>query len=253
MKIFGIIGYPVAHSRSPEIHNAWFKEKNIDALYEIFEIEPRRLSDFIKVFRKKVDGASITIPYKIVIMDYLDEIDPVAKKTGAVNTVINKNGKLVGYNTDVYGAMKALKDVTELKDKKVLLLGAGGAAHAISHGLTDEGATVIILDQDFKKAETLAQKTHARAEKIENLENVFKKENPDIIINATPIGMHPDFEGQSLVPSELLKPEMVVFDIVYNPLKTKLLIDAESKGCKVVTGDKMLLYQAKKQSELFLI
>lgn len=252
MKIFGIIGYPVAHSRSPEIHNAWFKEKGTDAIYEIFEIAPERLSEFMKIFREKVSGASITIPYKIVIMDYLDEIDPTAKRIGAVNTVINKNGKLIGYNTDIFGAMKALKDATGLRDKKVILLGAGGAAHAIAYGLMDEEASVTILDKDFEKAETLAKKTHARAEKIENLENIFKKENPEIVINATPIGMHPNLEGQSLVPLELLKPGMIVFDIVYNPLKTKLLIDAESKGCKIVTGDKMLLYQAKKQSELFL-
>lgn len=251
MKIFGIIGYPVAHSRSPELHNAWFRKKHIDAVYEIFEIEPERLSDFMKVFREKVNGASITIPYKIVIMDYLDEIDPVARKIGAVNTVINKNGKLIGYNTDIYGAIKALKDATELKDKKVLLLGAGGAAHAIAYGLVDEGAAVVILDQDFEKSKTLAKKTNARAEKMENLKNVFKKESSDIVINATPVGMHPDFKGQSLVPKELLKPEMVVFDIVYNPLKTKLLTDAEGKGCTIITGDKMLLYQAKKQFELF--
>lgn len=234
--IYGVIGYPVGQSGSPAIHNAWFRERGIDARYEKFSIKPEDLGDFMSKFRREMSGASVTIPHKITIMKYLDEIDETARAIGAVNTIINRDGRLTGYNFDVDGAMRALEEVTEIKDKKVILLGTGGAARALAFGLTRSGAALRQLSRGD----------------LPRIAAIFEEENTDIVINATPVGMEGGPEpNTSLVPPDLLKPHMIVFDIVYKPPKTKLLQDAEKAGCRVVTGHKMLLYQAEKQFELW--
>src|SRR3989338_8882653 len=156
MKLYGVIGHPVGQSGSPKIHNAWFKKYGIDARYEKFSVKPEELGDFMKRFRKEISGASVTIPHKIAIMRFLDEIDAIAKEIGAVNTIMNKDGKLIGYNTDSHGAMKALEEVTDINGKKIILLGTGGAAKALAFGLTRAGAALRQLSRgDMPKIATI--------------------------------------------------------------------------------------------------
>lgn len=236
MKLYGVIGYPVEQSGSPKIHNVWFREHGIDAKYEKFSVKPEELKNFMQRFRREISGASVTIPHKIAIMEHLDEIDESVRSIGAVNTIINRDGKLTGYNFDIDGAMKALGEVTEINGKKVILLGTGGAAKAVAAGLVRDGAALCQISRaDFPR-----------------IAEIFREEKPDIVINATPVGMEGGQDpNTSLVPKELLTPGMIVFDMVYKPLKTKLLRDAEQAGCTIITGDKMLLYQAEKQFELW--
>lgn len=246
MNIYGVIGHPIAYSLSPAIHNAAFKELKIDAIYKTFDISPQNLSDFMRKARSEIAGLSVTIPYKVEIMKYLDKIDEKAKKIGAVNTIINENGILKGLNTDVDGAMQALEEVTKISNKNILVLGAGGAARAIVYGLKEKNTQVTILNRTLEKAQQLAEEFNCNFDRLENL----KKYTPEILINATSLGMLSNID-ESLVPKDFFRPRMVVFDIVYKPLMTKLLQDAKKAGCQIITGEKMLLYQAVKQFEIW--
>jgi len=246
-QVYCILGNPVRHSKSPTIHNACFQQHNINAVYLAFEID--EISKAITALRTlNVQGASITIPFKESIMDYLDWIDDEALKIGAVNTVINKDGKLLGYNTDHKAAIVPLKPFA-IKNKKVCIIGAGGAAQAIAYGIHKEKGDLVIINRNKDRGEKLALKYNGDfilqddSDKI----NII---NADIIINTTPIGMSPDIEGPAF-PSTLLNPRMVVMDIVYTPVKTKLLSEARKKGCKTIDGLSMFLHQAMAQFELW--
>lgn len=227
-KICCIIGNPVEHSLSPVIHNAAYKTLGLNFCYQAFCVDD--VKNAISGIRALgIRGASVTVPHKINVMQYLDEIDETAKSIGAVNTIVNNNGKLKGYNTDYIGAMQALEEKTKLKDKNVVILGAGGAAHAIAFGLQQKQAQITILNRNYDKTKLLTA---------------------DILINATPIGMSPNI-NESLVPKKYLHKNLVVFDIVYSPKETKLLQDAKLMGCTIIYGYKMLLYQAVSQFQLF--
>ncbi|KKP36623.1 shikimate dehydrogenase [Candidatus Peregrinibacteria bacterium RIFOXYC2_FULL_33_13] len=246
MKLYGILGYPLTQSLSPAMHNAAFKALNIDASYEKFEILSENLEDFVQnKLRQDISGLSVTIPYKVEIMKYLDEIDEISTEIGAVNTVINEKGKLKGTNTDWYGALKLLENIINLENKNVILLGAGGAARAIAYGLNQSKANVIILVREIQKAQIFKDKYNF---KIDKIENIFDYQTCDILINSTNVGME---SNESLVPEKFFQKNIIVFDIVYKPLKTQMLKTAKNAGCKIITGDQMLLNQGIKQFELW--
>ncbi len=243
--ICGAIGNPIEHSLSPNIHNAGFQSLGLNFAFAAFHAT--NVKEAISGIRGlNIRGISVTIPHKVTVMEYLDEIDETAKKIGAVNTIVNDNGKLTGYNTDCDGAVQALKEQTSLKGKRILLVGAGGAARAIAFGLKKEGASIVITNRTVKKAKDLAEHVGVSFVEIEETAN----QKIDIIINATSVGMTPK-ENASAIPSVLLRKNVVVFDIVYTPKETKLIQDAKSAGCTIVYGYKMLLYQAVEQFKLF--
>jgi shikimate dehydrogenase len=190
-------------------------------------------------------GVSVTIPHKIEVMDYLDDVEKVAQRIGAVNTVLNQEGRLIGHNTDCGGAIRALEEKIELKGKKAMLIGAGGAARAIAFGLKEKGADIIILNRTVKKAEMLASELDCHYGGLARVESF----TPDVLINTTSLGMYPKVDDIP-VRKEFLK-DMLVFDIVYNPLKTRLIREAEQSGCDTILGVEMFVNQAALQFEIW--
>jgi len=246
-KICCLIGDPVEHSLSPIIHNAGYQALRINYAYISFQVsEIRRAIEGIRGLG--IRGASVTIPHKTSAIKYIDKIDPLAEAIGAINTIVNDDGVLTGYNTDGDGALKALETVTKLSGKKAILIGGGGAVSAIAVGLKAKGVKLVVLNRTETKAKELAQKVSAGG--FGGLNKLSEISSADILINATPVGMWPKL-GQSIIPKDLLHNRLTVFDIVYNPRETRLLIEARERGCAVVYGYKMLLYQAVKQFELF--
>jgi shikimate dehydrogenase len=244
-KKFGILAYPAGHSLSPALHTAAFAQAGIDATYEKFEIPPEGLADFLqKVRTEKVAGLSVSIPHKVAIIPLLDEIDDAARQIGAVNTVFWQDSKLVGTNTDWLGAIETLETVTDLADKKVVLLGGGGAARAICYGLLERGAEVTVITREAWEFAGIQKDFSVSCDLIANLNNY----QSEILINATPLGMAGDLEGQSFVMSEYFEDHKpLVFDIVYNPAETKLLADAATAGCETLAGLGMLVRQGARQ------
>jgi shikimate dehydrogenase len=242
-----LIGDPVEHSLSPLVHNAGYKALGLNYAYLSFKVSD--IKQAVEGIRGLgIRGASVTIPHKTGVLKYLDKLEPLAERIGAVNTIVNDGGVLSGYNTDGDGAVKALEEVTNLKDKKAVLIGAGGAALAIASGLKAKGVRLVALNRTESKARELAEKVGA--EGYGNLKELAKIAPADILINATSVGMWPKI-NQSIVPGELLHNRLTVFDIVYNPRETRLIAEAREKGCTIVYGYKMLLYQAAAQFELF--
>ena len=251
-RICGLIGDPIEHTMSPAMQNAAFKKKGIDFLYVPFRVRKEELGRAIEGMRAlHIKGLNVTIPHKVAAIRFLDELDPLAEKIGAVNTIVNEDGVLTGYNTDATGFLQALlENGIEPEGKNVLVLGAGGASRAISLILADSGARLTILNrlQELDWAEELAGrisqifKREVKALELnrKNLTSTLKK--TDILVNATSVGMTPDIE-QTPVASNLLKPEITVFDIVYNPIKTRLLKEAEAAGAKTISGVEMLVWQ----------
>jgi len=248
MKICLGIGYPIKHSLSPLMHNAAFKKLGIDDqfIYLSAEVKPENLKMAIEGMKGfDIKGMSVTIPYKQVIMKYLDKIDKDAETIGAVNTIVNKDGKLTGYNTDWTGALTALEKRVKLKGKKVALIGAGGAARAIVYGLTKKGAIIKIFNRSIDKAKQLAKAFRCEYTDLKYLDEIVKM---DIIINATSVGMNKD---KSPIDKKFLRENHIIFDVVYSPKETKLIREAKQKGAKIVYGYEMLLYQGIAQFELY--
>jgi len=242
MKNFCVIGSPIEHSKSPALHEAGFIDLEIDASFERVEVKPEALEAWVKNDLKNYQGVAVTIPHKETIREFLDVETEAADAIGAVNTVFFKDGQSVGTNTDGIGALKALGSVVpSLKDKRVLIMGAGGASRAIIFALARSGAEVMICNRTAEKARALAQEFSVGY--IENLGEVTP-ESLDVIINATSVGLR---EWQSVVPEDFWRPRHVAFDIVYEPLETKFLADAQVAGADIVTGDQMLVFQALEQ------
>lgn len=256
-KQYGILAYPAKHSLSAVMQNAAFKALGIDAQYGLFEIPENELADFMKQVRHEpISGLSVSLPYKQVILEYLDEIHEDARKIGAVNTVMNNGGFLHGYNVDFIGAIRALEEVCgSLKGKRVTVLGAGGAARAICYGLLKEGAKVSIYNRDVEMAEKLAREFSEMFGvdvKYGSLGETSKASG-DILIQATSIWMTAsDSKLEDLISLEALGRFDIVMDIVYVPLKTPLIKAAAELGKKIITGDKMLLYQGMEQFKLWI-
>jgi shikimate dehydrogenase len=257
-KLCCVIGDPVEHSLSPVMHNAAFKELNLDFVYVAFTVRKNELRNAIAGARSlQVHGLNVTMPHKTAIMKHLDEIDSTATFIGAINTVLNADGKLVGYVTDGVGAIKALKESrVSLEGKKLLLLGAGGAAKAIAFHVAQEVEELRILNRTAQKAKELVEALNKKFDKkvsgnTLSSETIKKElEDTDILVNATSVGMHPNV-NRSLVDSTWLRPDLCVMDIIYNPLETKLAKDAKSVGAKVVSGIEMLVYQGAASFEIW--
>ncbi|MBI4994302.1 shikimate dehydrogenase [Candidatus Peregrinibacteria bacterium] len=259
MRKYCVIGYPIKHSLSPKIFNRAFRQLKIPAQYEAVEVRPEKLAAFMRGFRKKYSGANVTIPHKEKILRFLDKLSPEAKKIGAVNVIVNQRGKLVGYNTDVFGAMVALgKEVRgqrsdvrchRLAGSNVVILGAGGAARAIVYGLKKAGAKITVLNRTVSHAEKLARDFKCKFGALEN----FDPANCDILINATSVGM---CSKETPLPQlkKILrgsKKKSIVMDIIYRPRMTKFLRDALGAGCRIITGEVMFFSQAAESFKLW--
>ncbi|MGR3293532.1 MAG: shikimate dehydrogenase, partial [Candidatus Scalindua sp.] len=249
-KLYGIIGNPVSHSMSPAIHNAAFIEKGLNNVYVPLKIA--NISTFMKECRKiDFHGFSVTIPHKERVLPFLDDIDHTARKIGAINTIVNQNGKLTGYNTDCMAAVMGLecsmKETNDtLNNKRISIIGAGGAARAIAFGLKEKGCDITIYNRTIERAEKLSLDVQCRFESFEERHKI----DSDILINTTSIGMFPNVD-QTPVPKNILKESMIVFDAVYNPIETRLLRDAKGKGCHTVNGLSMFINQAAEQFRLW--
>ena len=251
-RICGLIGDPVAHTMSPVMHNAAFAELGLDYAYLPFRVKPEDLSRAVNGLRAlNVRGFNVTIPHKVSVMPLLDEIDPIAGRLGAVNTVVNDNGVLRGYNTDASGFLRALLESgVEPGRKRIVLLGAGGAARAIAYILAESKASLTVLNrrEELDWAEDIARNIK---KDLGNAIAVFELlpghlaaalEKADVLVNATSLGMSPESDV-SPVPAELIKPGIQVMDIVYNPVQTKLLRNAARAGAVTVAGLDMLVWQ----------
>lgn len=194
-----------------------------------------------------IRGFGVSMPYKQAIIPLLDALDLQASRIGAVNTVVNEEGSITGHNTDAYGAVRAIEEEIHLTGQRVLLVGAGGAARAVAHGVRDKGAELTIANRDRQKAEDLALETGARGV---GLDETLRADEYAIVINATSKGMI-DVEPGSPVPESALREGQVVMDIVYKPIETELVMAARRRGARAIHGGRMLLHQAARQFELY--
>ncbi|MFP5263393.1 MAG: shikimate dehydrogenase [Blastocatellia bacterium] len=251
--ITGIVGSPVAHSASPVMHNLAFKSLGLDFVYLPFEVDDA--GEFFKRFvlpaTREIDwrlrGLSVTIPYKTSVAPFLDEIDATAERVGAVNTVVIRDGSVKGYNTDIEGAIRPLERVLPLDGQSCGVVGAGGAARAVTYGLTRKGARVKIFARDLSKARGLAESFGVPVCPLDSLQS----SDVQIVINTTPAGMRGHSERASPVPPRALRGRLVAYDLIYNPLETQFLKDARAEGCRVIGGLEMLVEQAALQFELW--
>ena len=243
-QVFGVVGNPIGHSLSPRMQNAAFVSCKMNAVFLPFLV--RELRDFLNAIDPLgVRGFSVTIPYKQQIMRHLDECDPLAAEIGAVNTVKLRRGELHGYNTDYFGVLSALKARIPLPGSRVLILGSGGAARAVAFALARNGATVYICSRRPERAKSLA-----RAVGGESIPRApLRREKFDLIVNATPVGMFPDTNASPLEAFELNC--HLLFDIIYRPLKTKLMQLAGRRGIETVSGLEMFLAQGMAQFEIW--
>lgn len=258
-KVCAVIGNPVSHSLSPAIHNAGYTALNLDFLYIPCQVEDvRGMLDGMRAMHN-FRGLSVTIPHKVEAMQYVDEVVEADRIIGSINTIIKQDGKLIGMGTDGPGALKALTDAgVDLAGKTVLMLGCGGAARAIAFTLALKCALaeLCMLDINAGMLQDLAADLQANtpakvtAELMTDAALATAMAKADVIIHGTPVGMYPKVDA-SLVPVALFRPGQVVFDIVYNPLETKLLADARAKGLKTISGVEMFINQAVLQFEQF--
>jgi shikimate dehydrogenase len=253
-KSFAVIGDPIDHSLSPNIHSAAFREMNLDSSYIAYRIPKGELEEGIEGLKKiKIDGFNITIPHKVEMMKYLDKIDESCSLIGAVNTVTNTDGILKGYNTDMDGFLEPFKKKKlNIANTKVLLLGAGGAARAIVAGFAKEKAkSITIANRTLGNAENLAEFAkkiglNANAVKIEDVKDTTK--NFDIIVNATSVGLR---DEPSVISLEGISEKTIVYDIVYMPINTDFIKKAKEKNAIIIYGYEMLLGQAVRAFEIW--
>ena len=253
-KLYCIFGKPVSHSLSPVLHNTGFEAIGMDAVYCAFE--PTNIDSAINAMRTLgISGASITIPYKIDVMKHINEIDSLAKDIGSVNTLVNKNGSIIGYNTDGLGACKAMEDAgMKINGSKALIIGNGGSARAIAFSLLSKGCAITISGRNEKHIANLANDLKKKYSDVDYILldrlDYANTEIYTVIINTTPVGMEPNAH-ETPIESELLHAGQFVFDIVYKPDETRLLQEAAKKGCKIIKGFEMLLAQGALQFKLW--
>ena len=258
-QLCGVLGNPVEHSLSPAIHNAAFQHLGLNFVYLAFRVE--QVKEAVQGIRAlgNLRGFSVTIPHKVSTMEHLDVIDDTARHIGAINTIVKSDSTLTGYNTDASGALQALRRArTLLADKRVLIVGSGGAARAIAFGLALHepiaGLTILgIVDEE--RANLVADLRKGSSVSIEDAhlnETTLSRaiEQAQVLIHCSPLGMHPKVD-ETCVPKDLLKPHLTVMDIVYNPRETRLLREAREVGCSTIPGLEMFLYQAVAQFELW--
>ncbi|KIL44478.1 shikimate dehydrogenase [Jeotgalibacillus soli] len=247
--LYGVIGYPIEHSKSPMMHNAWFRNENFEGYYHPFKIEKNQLGNAIRGMKAlQMKGWNVTIPYKEAIIPFLDEVDAAAVAIGAVNTVVYKNGKWVGTNTDGDGFVASLslkRTKEQLKTSSILLIGAGGAAKGIYYALVNAGVNNIhIANRTVERASSLISKIAADGNfKGISLDSATEQLTQyDIIINTTSVGMYPEIDS---VPIEVtnIKAGTLAVDIIYNPLETAFLKAAKERGAETLNGVGMFVYQ----------
>ncbi len=251
-QLFALIGYPVSHSISPIIQNSIFAAKQADCKYILLKTPPDTLRESVTVLKGAFGGFNVTIPHKQAVMNYLDEIDPKAQLYGAVNTVKNDNGRLIGYNTDGYGFIKAFDLLNiAIENKKILLLGAGGGARAVLCELLQRQCDVTIVNRTADKAKKLQKElsihlpgsiTVCEAHEIDG--------EYDCLINTTSVGLSNTTEMFPIDP-DILSNIKVVYDLIYNPHETKLLREAKNRGCIIINGFPMLFYQAMASNHIW--
>lgn len=253
-----LIGNPVEHSMSPKMHSNAFKEVGINAIYIATKVEKNNVKAAVEsITALNFLGANVTIPHKVAVMKFVDEIDPIARDIGAVNTIVNREGKLFATNTDGLGFMRSMKQAgIKLKGMNCVMVGAGGVARAISFNLLQEINHLKITDIKKKVIDGLVSNLQQRySNKVSSFnpsKNVLKTElkKADLLLNCTPIGMFPKHE-ESPVPKEFLRNDLVVFDAIYNPIETLLIKNAKEEGAKAIGGSKMFLYQGVEAFELW--
>jgi 3-dehydroquinate dehydratase/shikimate dehydrogenase len=244
-KVFGVIADPVRHSISPTVHNRAFQARRLDAVYLPFLVKPIQLKDFFSLADKlPLAGFSVTIPHKQKVIRYLDSVDPLAKRIGAVNTVWKKAGRWRGTNTDAEGVTAPLAKKVRLAKSSVLLVGNGGAARGAAFALTEAGASLTITGRNIDRVRALAKVCDGEPMTREQC----LQKNFDVVVHATPLGMHPHvdecfFDGA--IPGD------IVFDMVYNPLETQLIKHAREQGKEVIPGFQMFIEQAVRQFEIW--
>lgn len=263
-KLFGLIATPIGHSLAPAMHNMSYRKTGLNCAYIAFEVGNDHLADVVTGLRAlNLGGFNVSMPNKTKILPLLDEVSPAAEFIGAVNTVVNENGKLIGYNTDGIGYTRSLTEAGfNFVGKKMTLVGAGGAATAVAIQTALDGiAEISLFNRDVSPSSRAIEIADIINKKTKCKVNVYKLEDADrlkdeiagsdILTNATGVGMKP-LEGQSLIPdTSWLHPELVVSDVIYKPRKTRLLEQAESVGCEALNGLGMMLWAGSKSFELF--
>lgn len=258
--VCAVFGHPVGHSLSPEMHNAAFQALELPFVYVAHEVAPGKVLPAMEGVRAMgYRGLSITIPHKVSALECADEVDETARVIGCINTIVNENGRLLGSNSDGVGALGALRDAgADPEGSRTLVVGSGGAARAIAVTIARKAPPnhISVLGIEEEERELLARdlkdkgQSHVSSEKLRPDTLRSELDKADILLHCSPIGMHPH-EDQSLVPPELLRDGLAVFDAVYNPRRTKLIRDAENTGCKTILGLEMFLGQAFAQFELW--
>ncbi|GGD71849.1 shikimate dehydrogenase [Paenibacillus nasutitermitis] len=249
--LYCVIGDPIQHSKSPVMMNRAFRETGLNGIYTAFHITGEQLPDFITGVRAMgIRGINVTIPHKLAVMPLLDEIDESAQAIGAVNTIVNNNGRLVGYNTDGIGYVRSLKEEAEpdLSGKRILVVGAGGATRGILYALAREGvSSITIANRTVARAEEMAAAFEGQAEGLrlhaighEGLKKACG--DADIVINTTSLGMHPKVD-ETPADAGWLVPGTIASDLIYNPMTTRFLAEAKQQGCKIHSGLGMFIYQ----------
>lgn len=250
-KVFALFGDPVGHSLSPIMHNIAFQDLGMDCCYVTYLVHKEDIRAAVQAVRAlHLGGVNLTIPHKESVLPYLDEVQEDAKLIGAVNTIVIRNGCLSGYNTDAPGFIASLKSTGfDTNGKRVVIMGAGGAARAVAFALAKDGAAKIdIFNRSLEKAEKLAQdllQAYSLFVGVGEMNTSLIKtlKSADLLINATPVGMYPNHMSASILTREQLHSGLMVCDLIYNPLKTRLLEEAEAAGCRILSGVGMLVWQ----------
>ncbi len=238
---FALFGNPVGHSLSPLMHGAAFREMGLDASYRAIRVEnAREIPEEMK--KRDITGASITIPHKTAVMPYLDTISASAERIGAINTVTRENDRLRGDNTDWTGLIHALKEKIDIAGKRIVILGAGGAARAAVYGIQHERGIPVVMNRTPERGKEIAQEFGCDFYPIDQVGTFIA----DGLINTTPVGMFP-YTDVSPVAGEILPHFSCVMDMIYNPLETRLLREATEAGCRTISGVAMFVHQGTEQ------
>ena len=244
-QVYGIVGSRLAHTLSPEMHNAAFKVIGMNAVYKVFET--KNLKESLRnMVSAGIKGLSVTIPYKTEVIPLLDEIDKEALRLGSVNTIVNSSGRLIGFNTDAQGFLASLGPDGINSYKNALIIGAGGAARAVAFSLIDNGISVTITNRSEARGWALAMELGCYFLPLKDLREC----KADLLVNTTPVGMWPDVDICP-IPQQLLRKDMTVIDVIYNPLETRLLSIAGARGCRTIRGITMFVYQGVLQFRLW--
>jgi shikimate dehydrogenase len=257
-RVCGVIGNPIEHSLSPIMHNAAFEALRLDYVFLAFKVKPAQVEPAVNGMKAlNIRGLNVTMPHKSTVINHLDRVDLSAQIVNSVNTILNKENLLFGFNTDGVGALKALRENgVEPKGRKVLLLGAGGAARAIAYTLAKEADELAVLNRTVKQAQELAKLLEKSLNKkvvagsLSPSDIQRNIEDSDILVNATSVGMKPK-PDESPVAAKALRSNLAVMDIVYNPVETKLAKDAKAVGAQVISGVEMLIYQGAASFEIW--